>query len=217
MTKTYSVRRCRDLPVGEIDFSGAEEGRLTSVREESSDHHPGVSFRLLHSERTLFVAFRVADRYVRSVQTELHSSVCTDSCVEFFVRPGSVKGYFNVEINAGGTLHLSFVEDPRRRPDGSLTKCTLLPSELCGKIEILSSLPRVVDPECVTPLDWSLRYALPLSTFEPFVGPVTFGKGWRANFYKCGDRTSHPHWISWSPVPALNFHAPESFGELSFE
>ena len=23
---------------------------------------------------------------------------------------------------------------------------------------------------------------------------------WRVNFYKCADDTSHPHWLTWSPV-----------------
>ena len=38
----------------------------------------------------------------------------------------------------------------------------------------------------------------------------------RANVYKCGDRTSHPHWMSWNPVRTLNFHAPDEFGQLIF-
>ncbi|MEW6117215.1 MAG: carbohydrate-binding family 9-like protein, partial [Nitrospirota bacterium] len=40
---------------------------------------------------------------------------------------------------------------------------------------------------------------------------------WRANFYKCGDATSHPHWASWAPVEALNFHLPHCFGTICFE
>ena len=27
---------------------------------------------------------------------------------------------------------------------------------------------------------------------------------WRANFYKCGDDTSHPHWAAWSPLKKVN-------------
>jgi hypothetical protein len=45
--------------------------------------------------------------------------------------------------------------------------------------------------------------------------PVT-GQTWRANFYKCGDLTSHKHWASWQPVKELNFHRPEDFGEIVF-
>ena len=41
----------------------------------------------------------------------------------------------------------------------------------------------------------------------------------RANFYKCGDKTAHPHYLSWSPIdtPKPDFHRPEFFGELLFD
>ena len=37
-----------------------------------------------------------------------------------------------------------------------------------------------------------------------------------ANFYKCGDDTPQPHFISWSPIdlPKPDFHAPQFFGVL---
>ena len=41
-------------------------------------------------------------------------------------------------------------------------------------------------------------------------------QAWRGNLYKCGDRTSHPHWAAWSPVDELNFHLPRCFGTLRF-
>ncbi|MDD3966848.1 MAG: carbohydrate-binding family 9-like protein [Candidatus Marinimicrobia bacterium] len=43
------------------------------------------------------------------------------------------------------------------------------------------------------------------------------GSRWRANFYKCGDKTSHPHWGSWQALDILIFHQPESFGILEFD
>jgi hypothetical protein len=46
--------------------------------------------------------------------------------------------------------------------------------------------------------------------------PVS-GQVWHANFYKCGDHTSHKHWASWQPVKELNFHRPEDFGDIVFE
>lgn len=34
-----------------------------------------------------------------------------------------------------------------------------------------------------------------------------------------GDNTSHPHWLTWAPVPSPrpDFHTPRSFGTLEFE
>ena len=36
------------------------------------------------------------------------------------------------------------------------------------------------------------------------------------NFYKCGDATEMPHYLSWNPIQTErpDFHRPEFFGEL---
>jgi len=76
----------------------------------------------------------------------------------------------------------------------------------------------VVDPEITVPTDWEAGLRVPLSFFEKWVGPIgpLLGQTWRCNFYKCADRTSHPHWISWQPVGVLNFHRPSDFGPITF-
>ena len=213
----YTVRRVEAAALEAVDFSRAEVGRITNLRPESSEHRPETTFRVLHDGASLYVRFDVRDRYVRSVQTAYQSPVCTDSCVEFFVQPKPGKGYFNFEVNAGGTLLLYFVEDPARTPQG-LAKFTPVSDDWGRRVEIRSSLPRVVEPEIAEPVAWQVRYQVPLAVFEAYVGELGREGGlWRANFYKCGDKTSHPHWLSWSPVTALNFHLPECFGELALE
>ena len=213
----YTVRRVGAAELASADFSKAETGRISHVRPESSDHRPDVSFRVQHDGTNLYVRFDVNDRYVRSVQTAYQSPVCTDSCVEFFVQPKEGKGYFNFEVNAGGALLLFYVEDPTRTPDG-FAAFTRVPESWGRRVEIRSSLPQVVEPEIAGPLAWRVCYKVPLALFEAFAGEVgRSGSVWRANFYKCGDKTSHPHWLAWSPVTALNFHMPACFGELCLE
>ena len=213
----YTVRRVPAAALEAIDFSRAGEGRIGQVRPESSDHRPEIAFRVLHDGTNLYVRFDVKDRYVRSVQTAYQGPVYTDSCVEFFVRPKADKGYFNFEINAGGALLLSYVEDPARTEKG-LKLATPVPEAWGRQVVIRSSLPAVVDPEIAEPVSWHVCYQVPFALFEAFVGEVgREGSVWRANFYKCGDKTSHPHWLSWSPVSALNFHLPACFGELCLE
>ncbi len=36
------------------------------------------------------------------------------------------------------------------------------------------------------------------------------------NFYKCADRTSSPHFLSWAPIstPEPDFHRPEFFSKI---
>ena len=214
----YTVKRTPAAPLEQVDFSRAEVGRIEQVRPESSDHRPEVTFRVLGDGDSLYVRFDVKDRYVRSVQTAYQAPVCTDSCVEFFVQPKAGAGYFNFEVNAGGALLLFYVEDPTRTENG-FKRFTQVPAEWGRRVTVRSSMPAVVDPEIAGPQSWHVTYRVPLALFENYVGPVARGGGaaWRANFYKCGDKTSHPHWLSWSPVSALNFHLPPCFGELILE
>jgi hypothetical protein len=96
-----------------------------------------------------------------------------------------------------------------------------LPGGDCAGIVKAHSLPRRVDPEIRDPVTWSVACAIPIALLGRYC-PVSAPKPqalWRANFYKCADHTSHPHWLTWSPVdfPKPNFHLPRFFGVLEFE
>jgi hypothetical protein len=86
-------------------------------------------------------------------------------------------------------------------------------------VEIRSSLPRRVEPEVAEPLTWQLAFWIPRGVLERYVGGLgpLAGQVWRANAYKCGDLTSHPHWASWAPLDGRNFHLPHCFGSLRLE
>ncbi len=217
---TYTIKSTTTPPALDGAFASgawgaAEEGRVALFHERSSDHRPDTRFRVLHAAAALYVKFEVRDRYVRSVHTQYQDPVSRDSCAEFFVQPCAGKGYFNFEVNAGGTLLLYYIEDHRRTPAG-FEKFTKVPETLARQMTIWHSLPAVVEPEITEPTTWSVAYRVPVALFEAFVGPLgkLAGQTWRGNFYKCGDQTSHPHWASWAPVTSLNFHLPECFGEI---
>jgi hypothetical protein len=195
----------------------AETVDLLIFRPESSDHRPKTQARLVYDDAGLYCMFRVVDRYVRSVQTEFMGPVCADSCVEFFVRPKPDRGYFNIEINCGGTLLCHYITGAIRTPEGFQGSTPLAPED--GRmIRIQHSMPRTVEPEIVTPTTWTIAYHVPFALLEKYAGPIgaVAGQRWTGNFYKCGDKTSHPHWTSWNPVDALNFHLPQCFGVLEF-
>jgi hypothetical protein len=65
-----------------------------------------------------------------------------------------------------------------------------------------------------------MEVLIDLKAIEPHVGAIgsLSGRGFAANFFKCADHSSHPHWASWSPIgEELNFHQPQTFGLLRFE
>jgi hypothetical protein len=191
---------------------------IDHFRPESSNHRPKATVRLLYSPDGLHLLFEVHDQHVSSTVTELNGSVCRDSCVEAFIRPASDRGYINFEINAGGTLHASFVEDWTRSNGNGFARYTPFDVDTAELVGIFHSMPKVVSPPIAEPTYWTNQVFIPFEVFSRFLGDVrpTPGDIWHANFYKCGGDPAYPHWAAWSPVRELNFHDPSCFGELHF-
>ncbi len=183
---------------------------------DKPEHLPKTQAKLLYDDDNIYVIFRVEDKYVRALAKQFHGNVWEDSCVEFFFTPGLdiSDGYFNVEANCIGTILLA--HQISRGQDRKL-----LTSQQLEQIEIATSLPRlIIEPEIKEPLTWILEYRLPLKTLEDYCNLTKPAPGvkWKANFYKCADKTSHPHWLTWSHIdkPQPDFHRPEYFGTLEF-
>lgn len=195
-------------------WAGVPQVVLAHFHARSSGHRPRVIAQLAHSGEDLHLRYAVEDRYVRSVRTRTNDSVCCDSCVEFFVEPIAGGGYFNFEMNAGGTLLGQY----HVGPPGARQHRDLDPAEL-AEVLVQSTLPRVVEPEITEPITWFLTARIPMELMNRTLGRrVPVPGTWRANFYKCADETSHPHWGCWSPIgEELSFHRPEYFGELELK
>ena len=201
-------------------WSAANTLEVNQFHPRSSDHRPITHAKALHDGERLYVLFRVQDRYVRCVRTTYQSLVSRDSCVEFFLQPDPQRGYFNFELNCGGTMLLYYIEDPTRTETSPFRKYTPVPHDLAATVQIWHSLPARIEAELTDDVDWSLGCAVPFSLFEPYVGASRARPAhqWRGNFFKCGDETSQPHWASWSPIgEILRFHQPDRFGAISFE
>ncbi len=222
MNKDYEILFTRHIPEMRGLWNGAVWRTVPSLtldffRPEGSDHQPQTSCKLLYDEQNIFGIFRVDDRYVRCVHRAFQSDVWKDSCVEFFVHPAKSRGYFNFEFNCGGALLSSYVTDPTR-VGGSLKEYVPLDLNDYQQIHRYASFPQIVEPEITKRVVWTLEFTLPFAVLKRYTQLTKPLKGavWRANFYKCGNETSHPHWASWQPLSARNFHEPESFGQIAF-
>ena len=218
---THSVPRppsSTDVHGGWVESAWGEVAPLVLQYHMGDEpaHRPHVEAKLTYDYQAIYVIFRVEDRYVRAVARGYHGHVCRDSCVEFFFTPGVDIGltYFNVEINCGGAMLFHY------NPEGGDT--VLVDPSDCDRVEIAHSLPEIVEPEIAEPVTWTLEFRLPFDVVEKYCPTATRpapGVTWRANLYKCGNETSHPHWLTWAPVdfPRPNFHVPECFGVIVFE
>ena len=217
---TYVIKKISDDFIFEEDWNNpvweqAQIALLEQVREESSDHTPKVEAKVLYNKNGFFVRFDVDDQYVRIVNTEFQSLVCQDSCVEFFTKPKGAKSYLNFEMNAGGTLLCFDISDHTRTENGFKEFRKLVPDDIKNMI-IYHTLPSKLDEEITEKVKWSVMYFAPFEMFNLDKAPVS-GDIWVGNFFKCADKCSHPHWITYFPVYELNFHLPECFGELILE
>ena len=79
-----------------------------------------------------------------------------------------------------------------------------------------------IDNEIEETTAWTLTLMIPNALIAEVAAPHSPrlpapGVVWPANFYKCADASSHPHWGAWSSIgDKLNFHQPERFGRLVF-
>lgn len=187
---------------------------LTLYMGERPEHFPTVAFRVLYDDKNLYVIFRVEDRYVRAVATKDGGTVWKDSCVEFFFTPGDDPGlgYFNFETNCIGSRW--WHHHPAAGGDIGLA------AEELAQAEVAHTLSGEIEPERPGPQTWVVEYRFPIEilTKHTKIVPPAPGVKWRGNFYKCGDLTSHPHFLHWSRIvkPKPAFHSPEFFGTIEF-
>jgi hypothetical protein len=136
-----------------------EELTINQFHPKSTQHRPETLCKITHTQTAIYLFFKINDRYVRCINNEINSEVCKDSCVEFFFQPViSNNSYINFEINAGGTPYVSRVEySPETQ-----SKITLASKTLMENLSIQSSLPKIIEPEIITPTTWTLQYSISL-------------------------------------------------------
>ena len=206
------------------DWSGDSWGDVATIdvkhwMGDEPEHKPRTQAKLMYDNEYIYVIFCVEDKYVRAVANNYQDAVSQDSCVEFFFSPGEdiSSGYFNIEINCGGVL---LVRHTKIVGGGGEKISRKFSADNCKRIEIYHSEPKIVEPEKQKPTTWIIEYKVPFDLLEDYcqISRPEAGVKWLANFYKCADMTSQPHWLTWSVVdhPMPQFHMPEFFGTLEF-
>lgn len=175
-------------------------------------HHTGwlppapVSARaqVCYNDEGLFLRMEAAEAPVRATLRDPLSQVCNDSCLEFFLAPDAAdERYLNFEFNPLGTLYLGF---GGARP----TRVR----------QIVRSAEALFLPEpFFTAEGWGICWQIPfdfLRNYFPAFAPRGEVAG---NFYKCGDETARPHYLSWAPMRSEtpDFHRRQDFGTLRFQ
>lgn len=173
---------------------------------------PATTVTLAHTCDTLFVRFKVLGEVPWVTKTKDLEHVNEDACVEMFIADADNSHYWNFEFNATGVCNASYRKS-RKEDVVRLNAEQLQSIQRYAQSLIVDnqSLPRGEREES----SWSLLVAIPFELIELDLSREHVR---RANFYKCGDKTSRPHYASWNPInaPSPAFHLPEYFGEIHF-
>ena len=159
-------------------------------------------FQACHDAANLYLRMEAEEAPVCAARVGPLEQVSRDSCLEFFFAPDGGERYFNFEFNPLGTLCLGFGAE---RP----TRVRQVPKNLEQfRIEPFT-----------TPKGWGVSFAVPADFVRLYFPAFTLLGEASANFYKCGDDTPAPHYLSWSRMtsPVPDFHRSQDFGRLIFE
>jgi hypothetical protein len=183
---------------------------VETVNWETFPYRPEVKFNIAWGDREIYIKYYVRETNVKAEKTLTNEMVCEDSCVEFFVSPADDGIYYNLECNAIGTVLMG---SGHGRHDGVRADASVI-----SGIRRLTTMGAEPFAEISGDIRWSVTLAIPLETFfQHEIGDLR-GKSFRANFYKCGDKLSNPHYVTWNPIGTEkpDYHRPEYFGRLKF-
>ena len=203
-TKIYRVKRIDSGSEGwQKDADKAAVDCFPWGLQSKNDYRPETSAWLGTDGSSIFVYMETGENELRA-ETKGFGQTHTDSCMEFFLSPDPANSpqYLNWEFNPVGGMYLSVGANRHDRVD--------IPD--AGYRELFQVKTTTHDK------GWSLEYQIPLSFLQKFF-PLTElkpGHVMKGNFYKCGDKTSRPHYGCWSPInlPKPDFHCPGFFGEI---
>ena len=188
-----------------LELGGARFDVQCANWPETFPYTPFCGGRVARTKDALVVDFRVSGLDLRAQNTEDNGRQWEDSCVEVFIQDPEKADYYNFEINALGKVLACYgpVREGRtRRPQEQM--------EQILRFGHLEGGP--LDKDGIQ--TWRVGVVIPFELIG--IHPDNLPYSIRANFYKCGDKTAHPHYVSWSPIdtPKPDFHRPDFFGEL---
>lgn len=166
---------------------------------------PQCQVRLGRSHSHLAISFSVSGMDLRATEMEDNGRLWEDSCCEFFISPGGAT-YYQVEISCIGAVRIG----------KGTGRYDFKPLDLNDVIKVKrwSSLEKKRYDLEGENYRWTVTAIIPFSIIG--MDPKKLPDEVRANFCKCGERTAHPHFTTWSPISSEtpDFYRPECFGRL---
>lgn len=190
-----------------LDLTLEEQGVKAAIDSvnwpDAFPYRPDCNVTLAHDGKNIAMLFHVRGLDLRAMETEDNGRMWEDSCVEFFVQDPTGEKYYNFELTCAGRLLASEGATRNDRPRRGV--------EVLSRVRRYSTVEGAPFQKDGGIYSWTAGMLIPMNLFN-----ADGVKKLRANFYKCGDKTAHMHFVSWNPIdlPKPDFHRPDFFGEL---
>lgn len=199
--KQYQLESLKEAPcISDSRWETISALSIECFPWQEFQYHPETMVKAALCPSGLVFRYETKETPVLARFRRPNSMVCLDSCMELFFCPQqSDRRYFNLEFNPFGTMLCGLGASREDR-------CLLNPDQGQFGIETL-----------VTETGWTLRFFIPFSFVETYFTKMEFP--FRANFYKCAEEVSRPHFGCWNEVktPDPDFHQSDFFGLITLK
>lgn len=169
--------------------------------------------RIWYDDTALHLAWTCTDADIRATFTARDSRFWEEEVAEFFVTPGDLSRYFELQWNPLGGVFDAIIAN--QLDERGVSKKFEGDWSYTAK-GMRSAVKRKGTPADASDQDeyWQVEVTIPFADFSlPAPKP---GDVWRANFYRFNRGRHEPEMLSWSPTLLPGFHQPTRFGFLEF-
>ena len=179
---------------------------------------PAPKFRttakMLWDDDFLYVAAEMEEPNLQASLTEHDSIIYRDNDFEVFLDPdGDGKNYFEIEVNALGTIFDLMLDKPYRVGGNFLTQWN------CPGLKVAVRLAGTLNDASDSDRGWTVEMAIPRKALTlNFDNPLQAGKCWRVNFSRVQwlkKDGPEENWV-WSPTGKIDMHMPDRWGYVYF-
>ena len=174
----------------------------------------GTEVRLWYDQAALYLGWTCEDYDIQATFTQRDSRFWEEEVVEFFVTPGALDRYFELQWNPlGGTFDAIITNElsadgrsKQFKGDWSYTAASMTHAVRAdGSVQNSTDRDR----------RWTVEARIPFADLK--VSTPRRGDVWRGNFYRFNrDSDGEAEQLSWSPTMLPGFHQPTRFGYLRF-
>lgn len=184
---------------------------VNTMNGEKAD--PQANVKALYDDKHLYIAFDVADDYLRSTFTQDEDHLWEQDVVEIMADPnGDGKDYVELQVSPANK-HFDTHYESRRvpKPFGHMEYASHMVSavNLRGKLN---------DDDADQ--GYSVEIAIPWAAFSAGASTTTApkaGDSFRLNFYVMDTQKEGVRAVGWSAPRVGDFHVPKRFGKLTFD